>query len=127
MATQNQGLILLIISETQVTFLLERMLRSLGYDVQTCPDRASALQKLPSINPTLVFLGEKLPDATGLSLAGDILRRFPSAPMILFVSQESPEILKSAMRMGITEYLCLPLRAEDLNRAIKNSLELATL
>ena len=37
MATQNQELILTVISETQVTFLLERMLKSLGYD---CADLA---------------------------------------------------------------------------------------
>ena len=33
-------------------------------------------------------------------------------------------MLKAAMRLGITEYLCLPLRAEDINRAVKNSLEI---
>ncbi len=31
------------------------------------------------------------------------------------------------MRMGITEFLTLPLRAEDLNQAVKNSLEIARL
>ncbi len=125
--TQNQELILIVVSEPQVTFLLERMLKSLGYAVQSCPDRQTALKLLPAVNPALVFLGEKLSDGSGLSLAGEVLRRFPSAPIILFVAQESPEVLKSAMRMGITEYLCLPLRAEDLNRAIKNALEIARL
>lgn len=127
MATQNQELILTVISDTQVTFLLERMLKSLGYTVQSCPDRQTALKVLPVINPTMVFLSEKLSDGSGLALASDVLRRYPSAPIILFVSQESPEVLKSAMRLGISEYLCLPLRAEDLNRAIKNGLDMARL
>ncbi len=127
MTTQNHGLILIVISEGQVTFLLERMLKSLGYSVQSYADRAGAMQALAQINPVLVFLGEKLPDSEGLSLANEINRRFPATPIILFVARESPEVLKSAMRLGITEYLCLPLRAEDINRAIKNSLDAARL
>lgn len=125
MTTQNRDLILTILSEAQATFLLERMLQSMGFEVQAVPDRAHALEILPRIHPVLVFLGEKLPDSEGLSLASEIIRRFPATPIILFVSQESTEVLKAAMRLGITEYLCLPLRAEDLNRAIRNSLELA--
>jgi two-component system phosphate regulon sensor histidine kinase PhoR len=127
MATEKQETALIIISETQVTFLLERMLKSFGYSVRTCADRASALKILPDLNPALVLLGEKLSDSTGVGLAPEIIRRYPSSPVILFASQESPDVLKSAMRMGITEYLCLPLRAEDLNRAIKNSLEISRL
>lgn len=125
MTTQNRDLILMILSDAQVTFLLERMLQSMGFEVQAVSDRAHAMEILPRIHPVLVFLGEKLPDSEGLSLASEIIRRFPSTPIILFVSQESTEVLKAAMRLGITEYLCLPLRAEDLNRAIRNSLELA--
>jgi len=125
MVNPTHELILIVVSETQVVFLLERMVKSLGYEVKVYQDRASVMKMLPNLNPALVLLGETLPDGPGLNLAGEIIRRFPAVPIIQFVARETPEALKAAMRLGITEYLSLPLRAEDLNQAIKNSMDLA--
>jgi two-component system NtrC family sensor kinase len=124
---QSQEQILLVISEPQVTFLIERVLRSLGYNVKIAQDRASTLKILETVYPSLVILGEKLADTTGIELAAAIVHQNPSLPMILFVSSDSPEMLRTAMRLGINECLTLPLRADDILRAVKSSLELARL
>jgi len=124
---QHQELILLAISEAQVTFLIERVLRSMGYNVKIAQDRDSALKLLESNTLSLVFLGEQLEQVSGIELAGEILRRNPSLPMILFSSQDQPEHLRAAMRAGINECLSLPLRADDILRAVKSALELSRL
>ena len=124
---QNQEQILLVISDTQVTFLLERVLRSMGYNVKIVQDRSGALKAIEVFAPALTILSEKLADTSGIELAAELGRRNPSMPMILFLSQDTPEMLRTAMRMGITEYLALPLRADDILRAVKTSLELARL
>lgn len=124
---QSQEQILLAISDAQVTFLIERVLRSMGYNVKIAQDRAEVLKGVETIYPSLVILGEKLADTTGIDLAAEIVRQNPSIPMILFVSSDSPDMLRTAMRLGINECLTLPLRADDILRAVKSSLELARL
>jgi two-component system, OmpR family, phosphate regulon sensor histidine kinase PhoR len=127
MSTQFQEKVLLVISENQITFLMERMLKSMGYAVETSPSRESALETLKSSKPSLAILAETLPDITGLDFAAELAHAHASLPLILLVNQESPATLKTAMRLGITEYLCLPLRSEDIMRAVKSSLEMARL
>jgi signal transduction histidine kinase/FixJ family two-component response regulator len=127
MMIQSQEQILLVISDSQVTFLLERVLRSMGYNIKAVEDRAGALKAMDLIYPSLVILGEKIAGSSGIELAAEMARRSPSTPMILFINQDTPEMLRSAMRLGITEYLTLPLGANDVRRAVENSLDLARL
>jgi signal transduction histidine kinase/FixJ family two-component response regulator len=124
---QSQEQILLVIAEAQVTFLVERILRSIGYNVKIVQTRADALKSLETTAPSLVILGEKLTDANGVDLAGEIAHRNPTVPMILFINHETPDLLRSAMRIGINDCLTLPLRADDVLRAVKSSLELVRL
>ena len=124
---QTQEQILLVIYDAQVNFLLERVLRSMGYGVKIVQDRAGAIKALEEPFPSLVILADKVAETTGIELAGEIARRNPSLPMILFLQQDTPDLLRTAMRLGITEYLTLPLRADDILRAVKSSLDLARL
>ena len=123
--TNVQDLILVVISDTQITFLLDRVLRSVGYGVTVLPDGASAIKQAAHSLPSLVILGERLNDGQGMDFAADFARRFPSVPVLLFVYQDSPELLKRAMRLGINDYLTPPLRSEEILRAVKNALDFA--
>lgn len=127
MTTQVQEQILMVISEQQIAFLLERVLRSMGYLPRVAADRGGALKTLETFAPSLILVGEKLSDGSGLDLSAELARRYPSVPQVLFVNQDTPETLKAAMRLGVTEYLCLPLRSDDVLRAVKNSLDMARL
>jgi two-component system NtrC family sensor kinase len=127
MMIQSQEQILLVLSDGQVTFLLERVLRSMGYNLKTAQDRATALKSMEGMSPALVILGEKIGDTSGIELAAEMSRRSPAMPIILFISQDTPEILRTAMRLGIHEYLTLPLGANDIRRAVESSLDLARL
>jgi two-component system, OmpR family, phosphate regulon sensor histidine kinase PhoR len=127
MMIQSQEQILLVITDSQVTFLLERVLRSMGYNIKAAQDRAGALKAMDIMYPSLVILGEKIDDTSGIELAAEVSRRNPSLPMILFINQDTPDMLRTAMRLGVTEYLTLPLGANDIRRAVENSLDLARL
>ena len=123
MPATTSSQICVIISDPQVNYLLERVLRSTGYSVTVLTDKASADQALERITPELIIIGERLSDGSGLDLAQSLRVRFPAMPVLLFVSQDTPELLKSALRVGVTEYICLPLRSEDILKAVQRSLE----
>jgi two-component system NtrC family sensor kinase len=127
MATVQRETALVVISDPQINFLLDRFLRSAGFNVVICPDSAVAKKELAVGSPALMILGEKLSDAQGLDFATGVLRQYPAVPIILFVSNDTPELLKSALRLGVSEYLCLPLKAEDILKSVQNSLTKARL
>ena len=125
MTSPSKEQLLVVISDFQIKFLLERVLLSSGYQVTLCQDRASAQKILRTTVPALIIMSEKLDDSNGLEFANELSKRLPGVPIVLFVEHDSPDLLKKAMRAGINEYLCLPLRSEDILKATQNTLERA--
>jgi two-component system, OmpR family, phosphate regulon sensor histidine kinase PhoR len=125
MTSPSKEQLLVVISDFQIKFLLERVLLSSGYQVTLCQDRASAQKILRTAVPALIIMSEKLDDSNGLEFANELSKRLPGVPIVLFVEHDSPDLLKKAMRAGINEYLCLPLRSEDILKATQNTLERA--
>jgi two-component system, OmpR family, phosphate regulon sensor histidine kinase PhoR len=123
MSTKNKDQnILVILSDTQVTYLLERVLQSAGYKVSIYQDVENALKYLEDYHPSLVILSETIEQKNGLETAEEIINKYPALPVMLFVHNDDPDILKKAMRMGIRDYLCLPLRSEDILRSVETNL-----
>ncbi len=125
MPENSKESIFVIISDNQANYLLERVLRSAGYNVTSAKDKTSAEKILETHQPSLVVLGEKLTDGNGLELARNLIRRFPALPVLLFVTTDSPDLLKEALRSGVMDYLCLPLHTEDILQAVQRSIRQA--
>src|SRR5690606_20891745 len=106
----TQAHILVAISDQQITFLLERVLKSAGYSI-SLQENPATIQRTVELNPpTLIILGETIGGASGMEIAATLLRRFPAIPVLLFISHESPALLKQAMQLGVSDTFCLPLR-----------------
>ena len=122
MSTNQKETILVVISDSQVTFLLERVLKSTGYNVAVSLDSAAAQKELNSGSPALMILGEQLSDGDGLEFATSVLHQYPAVPIVLFVKSDQPEVLKNALRLGLSDYLCLPLKADEVLKSVQNGL-----
>lgn len=115
--------ILVAVSDQQINFLLERVLKSAGYTI-TLLQNPTAIKRSIELNPpALIILGEKIEETSGLELADVLLRRFPAVPVLLFVSQETPALLKRALQLGLSDTLCLPLRSDEILKVVQSSLE----
>jgi two-component system NtrC family sensor kinase len=125
MPENSKESVFVIISDNQANYLLERVLRSAGYAVTSARDKLSSEKLIETNQPSIVILGEKLTDGNGLDLARNLIRRFPALPVLLFVNSDSPELLKEALRSGVTDYLCLPLHTEDILQAVQRSIRQA--
>ncbi|TLN16766.1 GAF domain-containing protein, partial [bacterium] len=119
----TQAHILVAISDQQITYLLERVLKSADYTVNVQQSAAAIQRTIELTPPSLVILGEKIEDINGLDFAAALLHRYPSVPVLLFVSQETPAILKRALQLGVSDTLCLPLHSDDILKAVQASLE----
>ncbi len=125
MAIATKDPILLVYPDAQVSFLLDRVLKSGGYTVIQCDDVIAAKNAIAANLPGLIILSEKINDAAGLDFAHEVSGRYPSTPIVLIMHQETPELTKNMMRSGVSDYLCLPVRAEELLTAVQTGLEKA--
>ena len=123
--TNTQDHILVVISDTQITFLLDRVLRSAGFSVGIVQEGLAALKQAATVPPSLVILGERLSDGHGLEFASEFGRRFPAVPVVLLFYQDNQEQLKRAMRLGVNDFLAPPLRSEEILRSVKNAIEIS--
>ncbi len=127
MATGQKEKIIVMIADQQVNYLLQRVLVSIGYDVVLCPDRDGTFKELEAGNTALVIVSENQEKANGIDVAAEILEKYPGVPLILFVYKDDPDLLRKALQIGVSDYLCLPLKSDDILRSIQNSLQKARL
>lgn len=113
---------IILIADPQINYLLERVLQSAGYFVEVFLDYDSAAKRLERFPPSLVMLNESLAGKDGLDFAKQLIKQYPAMPIVLLVKQDTPELLKNALKIGISDYLCLPLRSEEILDAVQNSL-----
>ena len=125
MASHKKDHILAIISETDTSFLLEPVLKSLGYQVVLCEDQKSAHKHLTTETPILVIVADKLNDGDGIDFAYNFLQKLPLVPVILLAKENSIDLLKTCMHIGINNFLSTPLTAEDIKTAVMGSISKA--
>ncbi len=125
MATGQPDKIIVMITDPQVTYLLERVLKSIGYEVVLCADRSNLLKEMEASSPSLVVVGEQVNQTSGIEASTELLEKYPGIPLILLVFKDDPDLLKKALQIGVSDYLCLPLKSDDILRSIQNSLQKA--
>lgn len=118
--------ILVIINNQQVNYLLERVLQSAGYSVNKYSNIKDAHKHLEKGSSHLVIIGEIINGQNGLDEAAKIIERYPALPVLLFADRDSPELIKDALHLGLSDYLCLPLKSDEILCAVQNSLEKAS-
>ncbi len=114
-------LILLAFPASSERMILERALRSLGYQIALAEERTTAEKIFQESTPALVLLHAEF-DGNGLNFAEALLERFPTLPILLYEDAEKVSSYRRALELGLTAYIHPPLRIEDLRQSIEHSL-----
>ena len=118
-------LILLAVDDPQISTLFEKAFAAASYQTAITPDRKLLEKALHESTPTVLLLGENFNGGSSVDLAGEILSRFPTMPVLLFVNSNSPEEVKAAMQIGVSDILSPPLRVEKIRQTVENSIKRA--
>jgi two-component system phosphate regulon sensor histidine kinase PhoR len=113
-------LILLAIEESPTLGLLERALHASGYAIAIAKDAATLDKSLMETSPILTVITDQFDGKSGLKLSAGILERFPTLPIILFASHDDPQLVKKALKLGLSDVIHPPLRIEEIVDAIKH-------
>jgi DNA-binding NarL/FixJ family response regulator len=80
---------------------------------------ASALARIPALNPDVAVLDVRLPDGDGVSVCRDIRSRLPEIACLMLTSFGDDEALFDAIMAGAAGYVLKQIRGTDLVGAVR--------
>ena len=121
----EHDLILLAMDNPSVLHLMERALRAASYEPVLVPDFASMNRALQTSTPALIIIGERFDEISGGKIASDLLDRFPTMPILVYLEKEAPGPIKKFWSIGVMGYLSPPLRNDEIAATVERSLNRA--
>ena len=112
----------LVVDDDQFQRELVREVLADRAEIETCADADEALRALRRGRFDLILSDLLMPGRSGLDLLQAVLREHPGADFVLVTANASVSSAVEALRMGATDYLEKPVRAEDLILALERSL-----
>ena len=113
--------VLLVDDEPGVLFTLSELLTERGHRVLEAKSGDEALRKLDDADTVLTDLS--MPGMDGLELAGHIMQRDPTLPVILLTAHGSERVAVAAMKQGAYDYLKKPFDIDEVAVVIERALE----
>jgi two-component system OmpR family response regulator len=93
--------------------LIENKIKSLS--VNTLHDAENIFE---SVNPSLIFLDNNLPDGYGLNFLSYIKEKFPTAQIVMITAHNSDYNRRTALLKGAEYFIEKPFSLNDINNVI---------
>lgn len=121
MADANNGSILVVDDEPQITRVLKTTLSSQGYGVRSAGNGQEALDEMKIWSPDLVITDLRMPTMDGLELCRQI--RSKSTVPIIVLSVKGEEAIKvQALDAGADDYITKPFSVNELLARVRAAL-----
>jgi len=119
--------ILVVDDDAEIRELLVQVLQRSNYQVTQIKDAASLKEAAGRLQPDIVLLDYKLPDATGLDLLPGIKKDWPEAEVIVLTGHATYEVAVEAIKRGAFHFQEKPFDPESLLNLIKRAMEIRSL
>lgn len=111
--------ILIVDNDDGLIHFLSRIFVKQGYEVTSCTDGDSALQRLAMDGAfNVVLLDYKMPGLNGLETLVEIKGTHPATPVVIMTAHGTTETAIEAMKLGAYDYLLKPFDADELRRTV---------
>ena len=118
----NKSDLKILIAEDDVLMvkILEFILKKEGYQVTSCKDGLSAIEKIPVLIPDLIITDIMLPFRSGLEIIGYSKENFESIPVIVVSSLgEEESTVVEAFNLGADDFVSKPFNPSELLLRVK--------
>jgi DNA-binding response OmpR family regulator len=105
--------VLVVEDDTDIAQVLQRMLRTEGYEVRVSPDGESGLSEARSFSPDLVVLDLGLPGIDGIDVA-KALRERDDTPILMLTARDAVDARVEGLDSGADDYLVKPFERQEL-------------
>lgn len=121
-AANQKAKVFLVDDDPSVLRALGRLLRTSGFDVESF-DRPRAFLERPRYEgPSCAVLDLRMPELDGLVLLEKLSGAGGAPPVIFLTGHGDVPTATRAMKDGAVDFLCKPVRAEELLDAIERAL-----
>jgi two-component system nitrogen regulation response regulator GlnG len=115
--------ILAVDDQTDMLWVLARLLSEQGFAVLTAADGQEAVQLVKQERPHVVILDLKMPGVNGMQALEQIKEIAPEVAVIVLTAYGDIPSAVQAMRLGAYDYLTKPFDNADLLYTVKRALE----
>ena len=115
--------ILIVDDDASQRRLIEFWLQEDGYRTVTAEDGKTGLRAFEQRAPALVITDVRMPGMSGLDLLGKIKGDNPDIPFILITAFATVDDAVEALKLGATDYILKPLKADEVKLSVRRTLE----
>jgi UDP-3-O-[3-hydroxymyristoyl] N-acetylglucosamine deacetylase len=115
--------ICIIDDEQSICTTIDGILKDEGYSTLVFPDAETFLQRLETMEPSLVLLDIWLPGIDGMQLLKSLRTRTPGLPVIMMSGHAGIEAAVAAIKAGAYDFLEKPLHLEVLLDKVESALK----
>lgn len=120
MIKQQPVKILIVDDETDICYLLSRILKTRNNVETTFVNSLSeATETLKHVEPTLMFLDNHLPDGIGMDYIEYVKETHPQTKIIMITAHDSPSDRKSALTFGADAFIGKPFSRDIIHKTVE--------
>jgi len=116
--------ILVIDDEPELLALLMEVLEDEGYQALSAANGADGIRLNELENPDLIVLDLRMPEMDGIETLRQIRKQDDKVKVVILTGYGSPDIIRDAADLDVSEYLSKPFENEHLLRVIGETLSL---
>ena len=124
--TQTQNIVI-INPDAQTNYLLERIIKAMGYFTEVFIHLSDAAGSFTPSPPALVIISETIANENKYKWVKETRQKYPLLPIIIYAHKEDYKNIREALRLGINDYLAPPLTREEIVNAIEANVARTTL
>ena len=109
--------------DASIRHALERLVRSVGLEVQSFPSASEFLANRPSDRPSCLVVDVRMPGISGLDLQECLFASGWTAPMIFITGHGTVPMSVRAMRAGAVNFLQKPFEDQEILDSIHQAID----
>ena len=114
--------VLIVDDEEALARVMERVLRSRGFETDVALNAAEARRKFETRDYAVALLDVRLPDESGYGLLEELRATRPDTAVVMISGVDDPELGKAALEHGALAYHVKPVGATQLYLLVVNNL-----
>jgi len=121
--TEVSPVVFVVDDDLSVRRSTERLIRSIGLEVQTFTSAREFLKNPPPARPACLVLDVRMPGLSGMDLQRELTQSGIHIPIIFITAHGDIPMSVRAMKAGATEFLTKPFRSRNLLEAIRAAID----
>ena len=121
--SEPEPIVFVVDDDLSVRRSTERLIRSIGLEVQTFTSAREFLKNPRPARPACLVLDVRMPGLSGMDLQHELTRSGIHIPIIFITAHGDIPMSVRAMKAGATEFLTKPFRSRNLLDAIRAAID----